>query len=277
MYINRYFGFRIMYFITWRMILWSAFTGVLAICTYRYLGWSWVAIPWLPVSLVGTAVAFYVGFKNNQSYGRCWEARIVWGGIVNVSRSFVAAAKAYLHSDTLSEPQKKAELRELAYRHIAWIHALKHAMWQRTTWEHQYASSRRQRAYFRKRIDFSSFEAESGNMLSAEELARVSTKTNKAAQLLEQQSAHLAELAAKGWLTEFRHIDLQRHIADMYNEQGRSERIKNFPLPRQYATSSAIFIIIFSWMLPFNAPAHGYPSCFASQLRRGAGANPDGR
>ena len=125
-------------------------------------------------------------------------------------------------------------------------------MWQRTPSQHQYASSRRQREYFRKRIDFSSFEAESGNLLSAEELAWVATKTNKAAQLLEQQSAHLAELAAKGWLTEFRHIDLQRHIADMYNEQGRSERIKNFPLPRQYATSSAIFIIIFSWMLPFG-------------------------
>jgi putative membrane protein len=49
-----------------------------------------------------------------------------------------------------------------------------------------------------------------------------------------------------------RHIELQRLITEMYNEQGRTERIKNFPLPRQYATSSAIFIIIFSWMLPFG-------------------------
>jgi putative membrane protein len=252
MYVNRYFGFRIMYFITWRMILWSSFTGVLAICSYRYLGWKWVAIPWLPVSLVGTAVAFYVGFKNNQSYDRCWEARIVWGGIVNLSRSFAAAAKSFIHSTTLSNDGKQTELQILLYRHIAWIHALKHSMWQRTTWEHQYASSRRQRAYFRKRIDFSSFEKEAEPLLSPSEFEWIKTKKNKATQLLEQQSTHLAELAEKGWLSQLRHIDLQRLITEMYNEQGRTERIKNFPLPRQYATSSAIFIIIFSWMLPFG-------------------------
>ncbi len=252
MYVNRYFDFRIMYFITWRMILWSTFTGILAICTYRYLGWSWVAIPWLPVSLVGTAVAFYVGFKNNQSYGRCWEARIVWGGIVNVSRSFIAAANAYIGSPSMTAKEKQQVIRTLTYRHIAWIHALKHAMWVRTPWEHQYVSSRRQRAYFQKRIDFSSFEAETKELLSTEEFDWIATKKNKAVQLLERQSAHIAELAAGGHISEYHQVDLQRHIADMYNEQGRSERIKNFPLPRQYATSSAIFIIIFSWILPFG-------------------------
>src|SRR5687767_6478528 len=96
MYIKRYFDYRILYFISWRMVLYSLFTGLLAIFTYRYLGWHWVAIPWLPVSLIGTAVAFYVGFKNNQSYERGWEARKVWGSIVNLSRSFAAASKAFI-------------------------------------------------------------------------------------------------------------------------------------------------------------------------------------
>jgi putative membrane protein len=252
MYVRRYFGFRIMYFITWRMILWSLFTGVLAIYTYRYLRWNWVAIPWLPVSLVGTAVAFYVGFKNNQSYDRCWEARMVWGGIVNLSRSFTAAAKSFLQVSTLSEDEKAAVLRTMIYRHIAWLHALKHAMWQLTPWEHQYASSRRQRNFFRKRIDFSSFDKDAESLLSRQEMEWVQTKKNKAAQLLEMQAAQLAELSAKGVLNTLRHIELQRLITELYNEQGRSERIKNFPLPRQYATSSAVFIIIFSWMLPFG-------------------------
>ena len=47
-----------------------------------------INIPWLPVSVVGTAVAFYVGFKNNQAYDRMWEARKIWGGIVNDSRTW---------------------------------------------------------------------------------------------------------------------------------------------------------------------------------------------
>jgi putative membrane protein len=45
-------------------------------------------IPWLPVSVIGTAVAFYVGFKNNSAYERLWEARKIWGGIVNSSRTW---------------------------------------------------------------------------------------------------------------------------------------------------------------------------------------------
>src|ERR671911_156187 len=96
MYTRRYFNFGILYYISWRMILWSLFTGVLAYSTYQYLQWKWVAIPWLPVSLIGTAVAFYVGFKNNQSYDRGWEARKVWGSIVNLSRAFAATSKAFI-------------------------------------------------------------------------------------------------------------------------------------------------------------------------------------
>ncbi|MDX1350970.1 MAG: bestrophin family ion channel, partial [Putridiphycobacter sp.] len=47
-----------------------------------------LSIPWLPLSVIGTAVAFYVGFKNNQAYDRMWEARKIWGAIVNSSRSW---------------------------------------------------------------------------------------------------------------------------------------------------------------------------------------------
>ena len=78
MYIKRQLSLTIIYYISWRLVLWSLFTGLLAMITYQYLDWKWVAIPWLPISLIGTAVAFYVGFKNNQSYDRNCEARKVW-------------------------------------------------------------------------------------------------------------------------------------------------------------------------------------------------------
>jgi putative membrane protein len=244
----------IMYFITWRMVLWSLFTGLLALTTYQYLAWKWVAIPWLPVSLIDTAVAFYVGFKNNQSYDRCWEARKVWGGIVNTSRSFVAACRAFISAEhtSLSQQQLNKEIHTLVYRHIAWLYALKHAMWQRTPWEHQQIASVRQRNYFRKRINFSSFEQEAASCLSQEELAWVKTKTNPATHLLDKQSQHLADLNRKKMINDLQHMELQKLLTELYGEQGRSERIKNFPLPRQYATSSAIFILIFTFLLPFG-------------------------
>ncbi|HEY5916673.1 MAG TPA: bestrophin family ion channel, partial [Chryseolinea sp.] len=122
MYIKRYFNYQILYFISWRMVLYSLFTGLLAIFTYRYLHWHWVAVPWLPVSLIGTAVAFYVGFKNNQSYERGWEARKVWGSIVNLSRSFGAASKAFIkqgEARLISDEDVGQEIKIILRLHLA--------------------------------------------------------------------------------------------------------------------------------------------------------------
>jgi putative membrane protein len=254
MYVKRYFSYQILYFISWRMILWSLFTGLLAMFTYLYLEWKWVAIPWLPVSLIGTAVAFYVGFKNNQSYDRVWEARKVWGGIVNLSRSFGAAVRAFLahgRAKGISPAEIEKEVNTIVLRHIAWLHALKHAMRQRTAWEHNLKASTRQRTYFSRRIDFSDLETDCATFLSPEELQWVMQKKNAATHLLDKQSQHLAALRDRGFVDHFEHVELQRLITDMYAEQGASERIKNTPLPRQYSTSSHIFILIFTYLLPF--------------------------
>lgn len=256
MYIKRYFNFQILYFISWRMVLWSLFTGLLAMFTYQYCNWKWVAIPWLPVSLIGTAVAFYVGFKNNQSYDRGWEARKVWGSIVNLSRAFGASTRSFFMSGAssgkISQTDLDKELKTIIYRHLAWLHALKHAMRQRTAWEHSLPASERQRRYFEKRIDFSTFDADVAKCLSADELAWIKTKRNAATQLLDKQSQHISSLYEKGLIDSFKHVELQRLIKELYAEQGASERIKNSPLPRQYSTSSHIFILIFTLLLPFG-------------------------
>lgn len=236
------------------MILWSLFTGISALLAYRYLGWKWVAIPWLPVSLIGTAVAFYVGFKNNQSYDRLWEARKVWGSIVNLSRSFGAAVRAFMiqgRNRGISQEEINKEVRIMILRHIAWLHAIKHAMRQRTAWEHNLPASTRQRNFFAKQIDFSSLDKDCSTCLSDEDLKWVMQKKNAATHLLDKQSQHIAMLRSRGFVDHFEQIELQRLITDMYAEQGASERIKNTPLPRQYSTSSHVFILIFTALLPF--------------------------
>ena len=145
-----------------------------------------------------------------------------------------------------------AEVHTLIYRHLAWVQALKHTMWQRTSWEHQQIDSVRQRKFFRKRINFSSFDEDVSCCLSDKEFAWIKTKKNQATQLLDRQSQHLAALKRRGLLDNFRHVALQNIIGELYADQGRSERIKNSPLPRQYATSSALFILIFTFLLPFG-------------------------
>src|SRR5690606_38760406 len=107
---------------SWRRALMSLTTGFGALFLYQYIGWEWVAIPWLPISLIGIATAFYVGFKNSQSYDRSWEARKIWGGITNTSRSFAAMLRAFTSNDHATTPatdaQIKAEIRAILYRHI---------------------------------------------------------------------------------------------------------------------------------------------------------------
>ncbi|MBK8053606.1 MAG: hypothetical protein IPK35_10140 [Saprospiraceae bacterium] len=76
-----------------------------------------IAIPFLPVASVGTAVAFYVGFKNNQAYDRLWEARRLWGGITNTSRILAASFISLINDKTLQK--------DFLMRHIAYINILR--------------------------------------------------------------------------------------------------------------------------------------------------------
>jgi len=256
MYIKRNITPLLIYFFTWRLMLLSFLTGAFALTLYHFLDWKWVAIPWLPVSLIGTAVAFYVGFKNNQAYDRSWEARKIWGGITNLSRSFAASARAFVTDEfskkEVSQQKLDEEIKILIYRHLAWLYALKHSMWQRTKWEHQKRVNAWYRNYFGKEFKYGSFEDELSPYLSKEEHSWIKTKQNAPVQLLDRQSQHLMQLKREGLIDDYRHVELQKLIIELYNEQGRSERIKNTPLPRQYATSSAIFIVIFTVLLPFG-------------------------
>lgn len=78
------------------------------------------------------------------------------------------------------------------------------------------------------------------------------TKKNMATQLLDRQSQQISQLRKRELIDTYQHIELQRLIASLYDEQGKSERIKNTPFPRQYATTSIVFIFIFMTLLPFG-------------------------
>jgi putative membrane protein len=86
---------------------------------------------WQPVGILGISVAFYLGFKNNASYDRTWEARKIWGGIVNNSRTFGAAVCSFFQGEN-----EQAVKKEILYRHIAWLTALRFQLRLEREWEH---------------------------------------------------------------------------------------------------------------------------------------------
>ncbi|WP_215225507.1 bestrophin family protein [Echinicola shivajiensis] len=206
-----------------------------------------ISIPWQPISIIGIAVAFYLGFKNNSSYDRTWEARKIWGGIVNNSRSFGAAAVAFVQGEDHQKIKK-----ELIYRHIAWLVALRYQLRLSREWEHQ---RHRLNDRYSPTVceDYTDkLENELKRYLSGEDLDKVSKSTNTATQIMRLQSERLQELRDKEYFEDFRHMEFHALIRSFYDDQGKSERIKNFPFPRQYASTAVWLTFVFCAFVPLG-------------------------
>ena len=85
--------------------------GAVPVFIHQVLGYEWLVIPWLPVALIGTAVAFIIGFKNSASYDRMWEARKILGEIINLSRAWAAKVKGFVTQNlqTGKFPRRKSK------------------------------------------------------------------------------------------------------------------------------------------------------------------------
>lgn len=245
MHIGRRYSAREIFFWTLRETVVFVLIPTVLTVAWAVFGQAWLSIPWQPVALVGTAVAFVTSFKNNAAYGRLWEARQIWGSIVNGSRTW---AVQVLDMPTSPLDAKKA----LVYRHIAWLTALRFQLREARGWEH--IKTQVENLEYSRRYEVPEWKSELGAelepLISAAEKTHVLSKKNRATHLLAAQSRTLQELSTKGELTELRFIELERAIAQLYDCQGRAERIKNFPYPRQFATLNTYFI----WMLILSLP-----------------------
>lgn len=218
-------------------------------------GIEWLYIPWQPLSLIGIAVAFYLGFKNNTSYERMWEARKIWGGIVNASRSFTVLTKNYINNDETEQAHSDVELqaimRRVVHRHIAWLYALTFELRKVRPWEHQGTAHLEVRKMVGTVYSEELFQ-QLRPYLSEADFEYIMSKGNRSSHLLSVQTSDLMQLRSTGIIEHFRHLEMQALITEFYTLQGKSERIKNFPFPRQYASANYYFVVLFIFMLPFG-------------------------
>lgn len=206
-------------------------------------GWTWLVLPWLPIALVGTAVAFITGFKNSASYARLWEARQIWGSIINGSRAWGLMVKDFVGDERLRT--------ELLLRHLAWLAALRFQLRAPRVWENMrrnFNEEYQRSAGYRVAEWDTKVEDELARYIDGDELAYVLAKKNRAAHLLALQGQTLV----KAGLGEYRHVEMERALAAFYDAQGRCERIKNFPYPRQFATLNRIFVWMFIALVPLG-------------------------
>lgn len=255
MYTRRRVAFHHFWPFAGRTILFFLLYSGVIVSLYAYFRWPLLTVPFVPVATIGTAVAFYVGFKNNSSYDRLWEGRRIWGSLTNASRSWAIMVLDYITNLRAEPPLSPDELRghhrRLIYRHLAFLNALRHQLRSKVVWEEHHGAELRIidgiDAFHLRKLD-----EELCAFVPKSETATYLSKANAAAQIIRQQSAHLRELRAQGLLSDIYHNELERMLVEFYNQQGAAERIKSFPFPRQYAFFSFAFTWLFILLLPFG-------------------------
>lgn len=219
-----------------------------AIPTVLYcLGWKFLSVPWQPIAIMGTAVAFIVGFKNNASYSRLWEARQIYGAIINDSRSF-----GYILRDSLNS-KDPGKVKEMFLRHYAWLTALRFQLREPRAWEN---TGTAQFDEYAKKYDIperlSKLEDELKKYLSETELQYILGKKNRATQLMASQSKQLSEAYEKGEINDFQWTQVNQQLVKFTDSQGKAERIKNFPYPRNFSSITTYLLLLFIVFVPFG-------------------------
>jgi len=202
---------------TWKVDVFIILTCVATYYTHEYLIAKAIAIPTMIPTLLGTALAFFVGFNNNQAYNRWWEARTIWGGLVNDSRSWARSVLEY----TTDNGHPQVEIQQIKERMIkqmiGFVYALRDAL--------------------RKNDDgyYSKF-------LSEKEITAVKQQTNIPNAILSLNAKNIHRLSELGSINEFRFVQLNELLRSFTDNMGKSERINNTVFPTSYIYFTRMFI-----------------------------------
>ena len=196
--------------------------------------------PSLPLTLFGSAVALFLGFRVNSVYARWWEGRVLWGSMINASRSLVRATNAFFNPDA---PEAVDLKRTIALRQIAYVNALR-------------CQLRRQDPAPEVRRLLSESEAQEGL-----------SRRNPANGLLDGSARRIAEAQRAGRMDTIQQTQIERVMVDIANAQGGMERLKNTPLPYQYRFFPALFARLFCVLLPIGlVETLGWATPFGSTI-----------
>lgn len=178
----------------------------------------YVDIPKMPIAIpafLGTAISVLLSFKLNQSYDRWWEARKVWGSIVNESRSFVLQLQSFV------EKGNENEIKKMAFRHIAWCFSLGQSL--------------------RGLNPTDNLE----KFISKTDIETINKHNNKPLALLQLNALQITELRSKSKIDIFSQIQLNTTLVNFSNAMGMAERIKSTVFPVTYRIFLHLVLYIF--------------------------------
>lgn len=176
-------------------------------------------LPVMPPTIpgfIGTAISVLLSFKMSQSYDRWWEARKVWGAIVNDSRSLV------LQLQTLGADGNEATIQRIAHRQIAWCYCLGQTLRGLPATENL------------------------ADLLSPADLEELAEHSNKPLGLLSMHCRDVKDLRQQGHLELFAQIQIDNTLVRLCDAQGRAERIKStiFPVTYRVFLHGTIYLFV---------------------------------
>ena len=179
-------------------------------------------LPTVPVALaafLGTAISLILSFKLGQSYQRWWEARKIWGAIVNESRTLTRQLLTFCGDDG------RKLVDRVAHRQIAWCYCLGQSLrgqdWQKGTEGH----------------------------LREEDLEEAEGHDNRPLLFLQQHARDVTALATDGLLTDYQRVSVDDTLTRLTDAMGKAERIKSTVFPTAYRLYLHYFIYIFIFAL----------------------------
>ena len=177
-----------------------------------------IDIPLNILTLLGTIVTILLAFRTSQSYERWWEARTIWGAIVNDSRTLTRTVLQFLPENESVEKKKFAE------RQIIFVNALGETL-------RKVPLSPKVEAY----VKFHNINA-----------------VNLPNALLNEHSHQIGQLKTEGKISDFQQLQLNDIVSRLCDSMGKCERIKNTVFPRSYSLILHILIYAFTAILPFS-------------------------
>ena len=207
-----------------RLLVLLIFDCTVAI-VYSVLHHKWMSLNGLPVAPLASALTIFLAFRTNAAYGRWWEARQLWGQLVNTSRALAVQFLTMLDDET--EDTHRIPLRNtLVLHHITFTHAL--------------------RCHLRRQTALPEVQTFLGESVARE----LSVYKNLPAGLVLRMGSLLRQARNEGMLDSFRWAAINENLTVLTNVQGACERIKNTPLPRQFDYLPSVLVNAFCWLLP---------------------------
>lgn len=195
---------------TWKNFIFALITGAIAYYINEFWFSKHIEFPAFITSIIGTALAFFIGFNNNQAYDRWWEARKVWGSMVNNSRTFSRNVICYIReTDKLDDDDVITIQERMVKRHIAFLYLLKDKLRDQDSRYHE-------------------------KYITLLEQGYINRHDNRYNALLEFQADDIEYLYKEGAIDGFKYIELNKMLTEFSNDMGASERIKNTVFPTTY-------------------------------------------